>query len=106
MLLAIAIALIQQIGFFFYVSESHFFTKGVSERTHVLILAIALFTTLLSVPSLFWNINMAKQLQKKKNYVSTAIAVATLVFGIGFVLFFYVSRIHAGGNYVFSPRTI
>lgn len=101
MLLAISIAIVQQVTFLCYLLESSFFTKHVSDRTYVFMIGVALFTAFLSIPSFFWNSNMIKESKKNKNFAGVIIAVATFIFGMGYIIFAFVSRIHAIGGVVF-----
>lgn len=101
MLLAIGIAIIQQVTFLSYLIESSFFTADATEETHALMIGVAMFSALLSVPSLVWNIIMVKEANRKKDIAGAVIAVATFVFGVGFVTFSFVNRIHAQGGRLF-----
>lgn len=101
MLLAFAIAAIQQVTFLSYLFETTFFTQSASEEGHAIMVGVALFTAFMSIPSFFWNIIMVKESHEKRDIVSTIVAVATFAFGVGFLVFDFIYRIHALGGRVF-----
>ena len=102
MLLAFVIAGIQQAVLISYLIESSFFTAKVNETTFSLMLAVALFTGVLSIPSTFWNFIMFTDEKRRSNIAGFVVSILTLICGFGFVIYFYVSKIHANGGTIFS----
>lgn len=101
MFIAIAIAIIQQTTFISYLLESNYLTKTANGEAHSLMIGVAMFSALLSIPAFFWNVIMSKEANRKKDIVGIIIAIGTFVFGIGFLIFDFVSRIHAMGARIF-----
>ena len=101
MLSAIIIAVIQQLTFLSYLSESVFFTRSTSEEMHALMIGVAWFSALLSIPSFVWNLIMVKEVNDKKDIISLIVSSSTFVFGLGFLIFAFAFRIHAQGGRVF-----
>ena len=101
MLLAFAIAAVQQLTFISYLLETTFFTRTASDDSHALMVGIALLSAFLSIPSFFWNFIMVKESNEKRDIVSTVVTLATFTFGAGFLIIDFVYRIHAMGLRIF-----
>ena len=101
MLLAIGIAIIQQVTFLSYLTESGFFTKPASQETHALMVGVALFSALLNIPTSIWNIIMIKEANKKRDIVGAVISIASFVFAVGYLIFDFTTRIHSQGGKIF-----
>ena len=63
--------------------------------------AIALFSVVLSVPSLAWNFTMVKSAKRRMDVLPFVISALTLVFGIGYMVFALVNRFHSVGVVLF-----
>lgn len=100
MLLAIAIVIVQQVTFFSYIIETALFARPASEKTYALVFAVALLTTFLSVPSLFWNIIMVKE-GKKRDIVGVILSIVAFVFGVTYLVIDFINRVHGMGGRVF-----
>ena len=101
MFLAIAIAICQQTTFLSYLLESKFFTCSTTDETHALMIAMSIFSALLSVPSMIWNFIMARDNKTRRDYVSFIISIGTFLFGIGFLVFSFLHRLHSMGGKLF-----
>ena len=102
MLLALAIAAIQQTTFLSYLIETGFFTREGSADGRALMLGVALFSTFLSIPSFFWNLTMVKEAKEKRDIASIIVSVATFAFGVTFLAFAFVNRVHEVGLTLFN----
>ncbi len=101
MLLAISIAIVQQAVFLSYLFESSFFTQETSDETRAIMVAVALFSALLSIPASAWNIVMVKEAKEKRDIISLIISVGTFVFGAGYIIFSIIHRLHVQGGRLF-----
>lgn len=101
MFLAIAVVIIQQMTFLPYLFETVFFTRAASSESHSLMVGVAMLSALLSIPSFAWNFTMAYDEKTKKDIAGTIISVSTFIFGISFLIFDFVRRIHELGGRIF-----
>lgn len=99
--LALSIAIFQQMTFLSYLSETAFFTRSASQEMHALMIGVSLFSAFLSLPAFIWNIIMVREVNDKKDVIGVLVSVATFAFGIGFLVFAYVTRLHAMGGKLF-----
>ena len=101
MALSIAIAAIQQFAFLSFLIDSSFFMKTASDDSRALMFAIALFSAILSVPAIAWNVTMVRSARIKRNVIPTVISALTLVCGVTYLVFAFVSRVHRIGLTLF-----
>ena len=101
MLLAIAIAILQQVTFLSYLMDSAFFTRATNEETHALMVGVAIFTAIMSVPATVWNISMVKDQNEKKDILGAIISVITFVLSITFLVISFVVRLYSLGRRLF-----
>ena len=101
MLLSIAIAIFQQSFFIFYLLDSAFLTRAVTEEARNAMLGIAIITTFMSFPAFIWNFIMVKEGKDKKDILGMIISIATFVFCLGFLVFSYVTKVHILGERIF-----
>ena len=97
MLLAIGIAIIQGATFLSYLIESSFFMHYPSEETHALMVGVAMFTAMMSIPTAIWNYIMVKDNQTKRDIASFIVSIMSFVFAIGFLITSFLIRIYARG---------
>lgn len=97
MLLAFGIAIFQQMTFISYLFETSFLSRPASEESYALMIAVAVYSALLSVPSAIWNFIMVRDSQTKRDVASFIISIATFVFGIGFLVFAFITKLHERG---------
>lgn len=101
MILSIFIIAIQQLTFLTYLFESAFFTRTASEESRALMFAVALFSMILSLPSVIWNYSMVKDYKRKSDIVPFYISIFTLAFGVVYLVTAFVIRVHRIGFTVF-----
>ena len=101
MVLAFAIAFVQQATFLACLIGAPFFTEEASGNAYNLMLAVAFFSTFLSIPAFIWNIAMIKGRGTKRDIASAIVAGATFLSGVGYLIFAFVVRVHAVGGRVF-----
>ena len=98
MLLAIAIVLIQQFTFLNFMLESKFFTRETSAETYALMIAVALYSAFLSVPSFVWNFNILRSDKRKINSLGVILSILTFIFGIVYLVAAYLIKLHTVGK--------
>ena len=81
--------------------ESSFFTTEATQETHALMVGVAMISALLSIPSFVWNLIMVLEAKEKRDIIGTIISVATFIFGMGFLIFAFVHRVHVNGGRLF-----
>ncbi len=99
--LALVIAAVQQTVFLSYLLDTGFFTREGNQDTGLLMLGVALFSAFLSIPSFIWNVIMVKEGRGKRDIAGAIVSVATFVFGVVYLGFAFVNRVHAIGGKVF-----
>ena len=101
MLSAIIISVVQQVAFLVYLIVSPDLTGNSLVAMHALIVGIAIFTLIASVPSFVWNLMMVKDRGAKRDIVGIVFASLDLLLAATFLIFDYVTRINELGFNVF-----